>query len=161
MKRITKILAVSALLAAMLVTPVLAVDASYGADNTDFIIVQLNNNAAKLNGELNDFIKVQTGPNAEAVIAAQKALVASKIASVNRACAQNHLNNLAGKVYNAKVNEANALSQLNWSKSLAANSASFNGQVETAQRIYDNAVAATAAAEAYLAEAKVKLASYM
>ncbi len=161
MKKITKLLAATAVLAALFATPVLAIDASYSADNTDFLIVQLNNNAAKLNGELNDFIKVQTGPNAEAVIAAQKVLVANKIANVNRACSQNHINNLAGKVYNAKVNEANALSQLNWSKSLAANSATFNGQVEVAQKVYDNAVAATAAAEAYLAEAKVKLAPFM
>ena len=161
MKKITKLLVVASLLAAIFAMPVMAEEVSYSAANTDYLITLLNNNAAKLNGELNDFIKVQSGPNAEAIIAAQKALVADKIAKVNKQCAQNHIKFLEGRVYNKTVLLNTRLAQLNNFKTLAIGSPTWNDEVAAAQKEYDTVAAEKAAAEAYLAEAKVKLAPYL
>ena len=161
MKKITKLLVVASLLAAIFAMPVMAEEVSYSAANTDYLITLLNNNAAKLNGELNDFIKVQSGPNAEAIIAAQKALVADKIAKVNKQCAQNHIQFLEGRVYNKTVLLNTRLAQLNNFKTLAIGSPTWNDEVAAAQKEYDTVAAEKAAAEAYLAEAKVKLAPYL
>ncbi len=159
MKKIRKVMIVSAIMAMIFAVPVLAKDVSFSSENTDYLIVLLNNNAAKVNSELNDFIKVQCGPNAEAVIANQKALCAAKIASVNKECSENHIACLTQKVNDAKLVEKTRLDQLNWIKSIQGNIVSPD--IITAQAQYDQAVAARAAAEEYLAAAKVKLAPYM
>lgn len=161
MKKITKLLVVTALLAAMFAMPVMAKDVSFASDNTDYLIVLLNNNAAKLNADLNIFISKQCGPNADAVIAAQKALVADKIVKVNKECAENHIDNLSKKLYNAQQLEAARLKQLNQFKTFASQAAGWDAELASSQKDYDNAVAARIAAETYLADAKVKLAPFM
>ena len=161
MKKITKILVVSAILTMLFAMPVMAREVSFASDNTDYLITLLNNNTAKLQGELAAFAKVQCGPNADAVIAAQTALVNNKIATVNKECAQNHLDCLGKKVYNAKQLEATRLSQLNWFKTLAQSSSTWNDEVAAAQKEYDTVVAERVAAEAYLAAAQTKLAPYL
>ena len=141
--------------------PVMAREVSFSSENTDYLITLLNNNAAKLQADLANFSKVQCGPNAQAIIASQTALVNSKIAAVNKECAQNHLAMLNAKVYNAKQLEATRLAQLNWFKSLATQSATWNDEVASAQKEYDTVSAERAAAEAYLAAAQTKLAPYL
>ena len=161
MKKIAKILVVSAILTMILAMPVMAREVSFSSENTDYLITLLNNNAAKLNGELSDFIKVQCGPNKDAIIANQTALVANKIAAVNKECAQNHLDMLNAKVYNLKQLEATRLTQLNYFKGLLTQSNTWADEVVSAQKEYDTVVAERVAAEQYLATAKVKLAPYM
>ncbi len=161
MKKITKLLVVASLLAAIFAMPVMAQEVSFSANNTDYLITLLNNNAAKLNGELNDFIRVQAGPNADAIIAAQKALVADKIAKVNKQCALNHLEFLKGRVSNLTNLLATRQQQLNNFTTLAAGSPTWNDEVAAAQKEYDAVAAQKAAAEAYLAAAQVKLAPYL
>ena len=161
MKKITKILVVSAILTMLFAMPVMAREVSFSSDNTDYLITLLNNNTAKLQGELAAFAKVQCGPNAQAVIANQTALVNAKIAAVNKECAQNHLECLGKKVYNDKQFEATRLNQLNWFKTLAQGSSTWNDEVAAAQKEYDAAVAKTAADSAYLATAQAKLAPYL
>ena len=161
MKKITKLLVVTAILTMIFAMPVMAREVSFSSENTDYLITLLNNNAAKLNGELANFAKVQCGPNAQAVIANQTALVNSKIAAVNKECAQNHLTMLSGKVYNAKQLEATRLAQLNNFKALCNVSPTWADEVAAAQKEYDACVANTTAAEAYLAAAQTKLASYL
>ena len=161
MKKITKIIITLALLCAMLTLPAMAREVSFSDENTDALITLLNNNAARMNGDLADFIKVQAGPGSDAIIAAQKVLVANKIAQINKECAQNHIQMLEGKVYNAKQLEATRLTQLNNFKTLYAGSPSFIGELNIAQKEYDNCVAKRTAAEAYLATARIKLAPYL
>ena len=161
MKKITKLLVVTAILTMIFAMPVMAREVSFSSDNTDYLITLLNNNAAKLNGELADFAKVQVGPNAQAIIASQTALVNSKIAAVNKECAQNHLACLSGKVYNAKQLEATRLAQLNYFKGLLNVSPTWSDEVASAQKEYDAVVAERQAAEAYLAAAQTKLAPYL
>ena len=69
MKKITKLLAVTAILTMIFAMPVMAKEVSFSSENTDYLITLLNNNAAKLNGDLANFIKVQAGPGADAIIA--------------------------------------------------------------------------------------------
>ena len=159
MKKITKLLVATAILTMLFAVPVMARDVSFSSENTDYLIVLLNNNTAKLNNDLNDFIRVQSGPNAQAVIAAQKALVADKIARVNKECAENHIDCLTKKVADAKKDQQNRLNELNWFKTL--HGGATTNEVLAAQKIYDAAVADTAAKEAYLAAAKTKLAPFM
>lgn len=161
MRKFTKILAVSALLTALFAMPVMAREVSFASDNTDYLITLLNNNTAKLTADLNRFISVQSGPNKDTVIAAQTALVNNKIATVNKECAENHIDCLSKNVYNLKQVEATRLAQLNWFKGLAATSTTWNDECAAAQSQYDSAVAARTAAEAKLADAKVKLAPFM
>lgn len=161
MKKLSKLLVVSAILTMLFAVPVMAEDCSFSSENTDALITLLNNNAAKVTGELNDFIKVQCGPNAQAIIAQQTALVNNKIAAVNKASATNHIQLLKGKVENAKFIEATRLKQLNSFKALAAGSSTWNDEVAAAQKEYDTAVARRTAAEQYLADAQVKLAPYL
>ena len=161
MKKITKVLVVSAILTVLFAQPVMAREVSFSSENTDYLITLLNNNAAKLQGDLANFAKVQCGPNAQAIIAQQTALVNGKIAAVNKECAQNHLECLSKKVYNLKTLEGTRLAQLNWFKSLAAGSSTWNDEVASAQKEYDTVAAERAAAEAYLAAAQTKLAPYL
>ena len=161
MKKITKLLVVSALMAAMFAVPVMAKDVSFASENTDYLITLLNNNTAKLNADLNLFISKQCGPNAQAVIAAQSALVADKIAKVNKECAENHIDCLSKKVYNLTQLQATRLKQLNWFTGLAQTSSTWNDEVASAQKEYDTVSAQLAAAQQYLADAKVKLAPFM
>ena len=161
MKKITKLLVVSAILTMIFAMPVMAREVSFSSENTDYLITLLNANAAKINGELANFAKVQAGPNAAAVIANQTALVNSKIAAVNKECAENHIAFLNAKVYNLKQLEATRLQQLNNFKNLLTMSPTWAPQVASAQKEYDSVVAARVAAEQYLATAKVKLAPYL
>lgn len=161
MKKLTKIIAVLAALTMILAIPVMAREVSFSSENTDVLIQLLNNNTAKVQGELADWKKVQCGPGADAIIAAQTAMVNSKLAAVNKECAQNHINLLKGKVYNAKQLEATRLAQLNNFKTLYAGSASWIGELQKAQKEYDDCVAARIAAEAYLAAAQTKLAPFL
>ena len=161
MKKITKLLAVTAILTMIFAMPVMAKEVSFSSENTDYLITLLNNNAAKLNGDLANFIKVQAGPGADAIIANQTALVNSKIAAVNKECAQNHIEFLNAKVYNLKQLEATRLTPLNYFKGLLQMSPTWAPQVASAQKEYDTVVAARVAAEQYLATAKVKLAPYL
>ncbi len=161
MKKITKLLAVTALLAAMFAMPVMAREVSFSSDNTDYLITLLNNNTAKLQGELQRFISLQVGPGADAAIAAQTNLVANKIAVTNKECAENHIACLTGKVYNLTQLQATRQKQLTWFQSLAATSPSWNDEVASAQKELDTVTAQLAAAQAYLADAKVKLAPFM
>ena len=161
MKKLARILVVTALLIATLAMPVMAREVSFSSTNTDYLITLLNNNPAKLNADLNIFISQQCGPNADAVIAAQKALVADKIARVNKECAENHIDCLNKNVYNLKQLEATRLAQLNNFKNLLNMSPTWSDEVAAAQKEYDAVVAQRTAAEAYLATAKVKLAPYL
>ena len=161
MKKITKLLVVSAILTMLFAVPVMAKEVSISSTNTDYLITLLNNNAAKLNAELADFVKVQCGPNKDAIIANQTALVNNKIATINKECAENHIDYLNKKLYNKTVLEGTRLKQLNWFKELAQQSSSWNDEVAFAQKEYDTVVAERIAAEAKLAEAKVKLAPYL
>ncbi|MCR5221844.1 MAG: hypothetical protein K6D90_03190 [Lachnospiraceae bacterium] len=161
MKKLTKIIAVLAALTMLFAIPVMAREVSFSSENTDVLIQLLNGNAAKVQGQLADWKKVQCGPGADAIIAAQTAMVNSKLAAVNKECAQNHINLLKGKVYNAKQLEATRLAQLNNFKTLYAGSASWIGELQKAQKEYDDCVAARVAAEAYLAAAQTKLAPFL
>ena len=154
MKKIAKLIAVVSILTVLFTVPVMAREVSFSSDNTDYLIVLLNNNAAKMNNDLATFVKAQAGPGSEAIVANQTALVAAKIAQINKECAQNHLQMLQTKVYNAKQFEATRLAQLNNFKGLYATSATWAPQVAMAQAEYDKAVAARTAAEAYLAAAQ-------
>ncbi len=161
MKKITKLLVVSALLAAMFAMPVMAREVSFASDNTDYLITLLNNNTAKLQGELARFTSLQTGPNAQAAIAQQTALVTNKIAVTNKECAENHIDLLTKKVYNLTQLQATRQKQLTWFQTLAQTSPTWNDEVASAQKEYDTVSAQLAAAQAYLADAKVKLAPFM
>ncbi len=161
MKKITKILVVSALLTVLFAMPVMAREVSFASDNTDYLITLLNNNTAKLNNELAAFAKVQTGPNKDAVIAAQTALVNAKIVAVNKECAENHIKFLKERVYNKTVLQGTRLQQLNNFKALAQVSPTWNDEVAAAQKEYDTVTAEKAAMEAYLAAAQTKLAPYL
>ncbi len=159
MKKITKLLVISAVFTMIFALPVMAKDVSFSSDNTDQLITLLNNNAANVNAGLDEFVKVQCGPNAKAVIAAQKALVAQKIVSVNKECAENHIDYLTKKVNEAKIVENDRLNQLNYVKGIHGDIVSSD--VILAQKEYNDAVADSASKEAYLEAAKVKLASYL
>ena len=161
MKRITKVLVVCAIFTMLFAMPVMAREVSFASENTDYLITMLNNNAAKMQGELSTIVKATCGPNADVVIANQTALVNNKIATINKECAENHIECLNKKVYNATVLESTRLKQLNWFKELAQQSSTWNDEVAFAQKEYDTVVAERAAAEAKLAEAKVKLAPYL
>lgn len=161
MKKITKLLVVSAVLTMLFAMPVMAREVSFSSDNTDYLIKLLNNNAAKLQGELATFTKAQCGPGSDAIIANQTALVNGKIAAVNKECAENHLAMLNAKVYNLKKLEGTRQAQLNWFKTLAQSSSTWNDEVAAAQKEFDTVSAERAAAEAYLAAAQAKLASFM
>ena len=161
MKRITRILVVCAIFTMLFAMPVMARDVSFASENTDYLITLLNNNAAKMQGELSTIVKATCGPNADAVIANQTALVNNKIATINKECAENHIDYLNKKLYNKTVLEGTRLKQLNWFKELAQQSSSWNDEVAFAQKEYDTVVAERIAAEAKLAEAKVKLAPYL
>ena len=161
MKKITKLLVVSALLAAMFAMPVMAREVSFSSDNTDYLITLLNNNTAKLQGELARFVSLQQGPGADAAIAAQTALVNNKIAVTNKECAENHIAMLSAKVYNLTQLQATRQKQLTWFQTLAQTSSTWNDEVASAQKEYDSVSAELAAAQQYLADAKVKLAPFM
>ena len=161
MKKITKLLVVSAIFTMLFAMPVMAKEVSFSSENTDYLITLLNNNTAKLQGGLAEFTKVQCGPNANAIIAAQTALVNGKIAKVNKECAENHLYMLNAKVYNLKQLEKTRQDQLNWFTSLAQQSTTWNDEVASAQKELAAVSAQRAAAEAYLAAAQAKLAVYM
>ena len=161
MKRITKLLVVSAIFTMLFAMPVMAREVNFSSENTDYLITLLNNNASKLQGQLAAFSKVQCGPKADAIIAAQTALVNGKIATVNKECAQNHLAMLNAKVYNLKQLEGTRQAQLNWFKNLAQTSSTWNDEVAAAQKEFDAVSAERAAAEAYLAAAQTKLAVFL
>ncbi len=161
MKRIIGVIAAVSMLLALFTIPASAREVSFSDENTDVLILMLNNNAAKMNADLADFIKVQSGPDAAAIAASQTALVAAKIAQINKECALNHLQLLEGKVYNAKQLEQTRLVQLNNFKGLNAVMPNWLREEAQAQKEYDLCVAQRIFAENYLAAAKVKLAPYL
>ena len=161
MKKITKFLVVSSVLAMLFAVPVMAKEVSISADNTDYLLTLINNNNAKVNNDLAAFIKAQSGPAAETAIAQQTALVNSTLAKINKEVAENHIVLLEKKVYNAKQLEATRLAQLNNFKSLMQMSNTWAPKLDMVQKEYDRCVNARAAAEANLADAKVKLAPYL
>ena len=67
MKRITKVLVVCAIFTMLFAMPVMAREVSFASENTDYLITMLNNNAAKMQGELSTIVKATCGPNADAV----------------------------------------------------------------------------------------------
>ena len=160
-KRIIGMIAAVSVLLSLFAFPASAREVSFSNENTDVLIMMLTNNAAKMNADLADFVKVQSGPDAAAIVASQSALVASKIAQINRECAQNHLQFLEGKVYNAKQLEQTRLVQLNNFKGLNAVMPNWLREEAQAQKEYDLCVAQRVAAENYLAAARVKLAPYL
>ena len=162
MKTITKLFVVSALFTFLFALPVMAKPvASISAENTDVLIQKLQANATKEYNAFQDFVKVQCGPNAQAIIAQQTALVNNKIAVTNKECAENHIACLTGKVYNLTQLLATRQKQLTWFQSLAQTSPTWNDEVASAQKEYDTVAAQLAAAQQYLADAKVKLAPFM
>ena len=68
---------------------------------------------------------------------------------------------LSKKVYNLTQLQATRQKQLSWFQSLAQTSPTWNPQVASAQKEYDTVTAQLAAAQQYLADAKVKLAPFM
>ena len=161
MKKITKLLVVSAIFTMLFAMPVMAKEVSLSSTNTDYLITLIQANNAKLDAGLAEFVKVQCGPNAQAIIAQQTALVNNKIAVTNKECAENHIACLSGKVYNLTQLLATRQKQLTWFQSLAQTSPTWNDEVASAQKEYDTVAAQLAAAQQYLADAKVKLAPFM
>ena len=102
MKKITKLLAVTAILTMIFAMPVMAKEVSFSSENTDYLITLLEGNNAKLDAGLAEFVKVQCGPNKDVIIANQTALVENAKARVNKECAENHIDYLTKK-YNIAV----------------------------------------------------------
>ena len=161
MKTMIRLFAVSALLTLLFAMPVMAKEVSISADNTDVFIAKIEANNAKLNADLAAFIKAQTGPNADAAIALQTAIVAAESAKINKECSENHIQCLTTKLANAKQLEATRLAQLNWFTSLTQMSPTWAPYAAMAQREYDFASAMSAISESNLASAKIRLAPYM
>lgn len=161
MKKITKLLVVSAVLTMLFAVPVMAKEVSISSTNTDYLITLLNANDAKLDAGLAEFVKVQCGPNKDAIIANQTAFVASEKARVNKDCAENHINFLTQKYNLAVEYEKYRKAQLDWFTLLNSWSNTWAGKLAIAQAEYDAAVAITANDLAYLETAKVKLAPYL
>ena len=156
MKKITKLLVVSAILTMLFAVPVMAKEVSISSTNTDYLITLLKANDAKLDAGLAEFVKVQCGPNKDAIIANQTAFVASEKARINKDCSLNHIDYLTKKYNLAVEYEKYRKAQLDWFTSLP-----WLGKTAVAQAEYDAAVAITAADLAALESAKVKLAPYL
>lgn len=156
MKKITKLLVVSAILTMLFAVPVMAREVSFSSTNTDYLITLLEGNNAKLDAGLAEFVKAQCGPNKDVIIANQTALVESAKAKVNKECAENHIDYLTKKYNLAVKYEGLRKAQLDWFTSLP-----WLGKTAVAQAEYDAAVAITAADCAALESAKVKLAPYL
>ncbi len=161
MKKITKLLVVSAILTMLFAVPVMAREVSFSSTNTDYLITLLEANNAKLDAGLAEFVKVQCGPNKDAIIANQTALVESAKAKVNKECAENHIGYLTKKYNLAVEYQGYRKAQLDWFTMLNTWSTTWSGKLAIAQAEYDAAVAITAADLAALESAKVKLACYL
>ena len=163
MKKITKVLLVSALFTFLFALPVMAKPVtSISAEKTDVLLQKLQANATKEYNAFQDFAKVQCGPNAQAIIAAQAAIVQKDVAAVNKASAQNHIEMLATKAYQAKVAEGTRKAQLDWFTALNQNgNGAFARELAVAQAEYAAAVQITATAEANLAYGQSALANLL
>ena len=161
MKLITKLLIVSAMFTMLFALPVMAKECSIGAENTDVLLQKLNANAAKEYNAFQDFAKVQCGPNKDAIIAAQAALVTHDVAAVNKACSENHIEMLATKAAQAKYVESTRKAQLDWFTALSQGTNAYARELSVAQAEYASAVAITANAQANLAYAQTVLAPLM
>ena len=161
MKLITKLLVVSALFTFLFALPVMAHPASIGAENTDVLMAQLQANATKEYNAFQDFAKVQCGPNAQAIIAQQAALVTHDVAAVNKACAANHIEMKAARADLAQKVEATRKAQLDWFTGLSQNTNAYARELAVAQAEYAAAVQITANANAELAYAQSALANLL
>ncbi len=161
MKTITKLFVVSALFTFLFALPVMAHPASIGAENTDVLMSKLQANATKEYNAFQDFAKVQCGPNAQAIVAQQAALVTKDIAAVNKNCAINHIEMKAAKADLAKKVEATRKAQLDWFTALSANSNAYARELSVAQAEYAAAAQITATANAELAYAQSALANLL
>ena len=162
MKKITKVLLVSALFTFLFALPVMAKPvASIGAENTDVLMQKLQANATKEYNAFQDFAKVQCGPNAQAIIAAQAAIVQKDVAAVNKASAQNHIDFLTQKLNLAKEYEGCRKAQLDWFTALSANSGAYARELAVAQAEYAAAQQITATDAANLAYAQAALANLL
>ena len=155
MKKITKLLVVSAIFTMLFAMPVMAREAGISSENTDQLITLLNNNTAQLQKELADFVSVQVGKEADGVISSQTALVNDELAKFNRECAENHINFLEAGLKNAAALEERCQAMVTYATN---NEASM---ISSAQAELSKAGVDKAAAEAALAAAKAKLAAYM
>ncbi len=161
MKTFTKIFLLATLFTMLFSLPVLAREASISSPDTAVFAQKLNANIARVNAELDTFAKAQCGPNAEAIIAQQRAIAMADLAKVNKDCCQNHISYLTEKLELAKKAEKTRLDQLNWFKSLCQMSPTFAPKLKVAQAEYESAVAITAGIEANLAAAKSMFAPYL
>ncbi len=161
MKTITKLVLVSALFTFLFAMPVMAQTASIGAENTDVLMQKLQANATKEYNAFQDFAKVQAGPNAQAVIAQQAAVVTHDVAAVNQASAKNHIQMLTAKADLAKKVEATRKAQLDWFTALSAGSNAYARELGVAQAEYAAAQQLTATANANLAYAQSALANLL
>ncbi len=156
MKKITKLLVVSAIFTMLFAMPVMAKEVSLSSTNTDYLITLIQANNAKLDAGLAEFVKVQCGPNRDVIVANQTALVENAKARVNKECAENHIDYLTKKYNLAVAYEGYRKAQLDWFTALP-----WLGKTAMAQAEYDAAVAITANDLAALESAKVKLAPYL
>ena len=163
MKSIVKLLVVSAFLTLMFAMPVMAKPVtSISAENTDVLLQKLQANATKTYNGYQEFVKVQCGPTAQTAIAQQAAIVTRDIAAVNKASAQNHIEMLATKAYQAKVAEGTRKAQLDWFTALnQSGNGAFARELAVAQAEYAAAVQITATAEANLAYGQAALANLL
>ena len=162
MKTITKLFVVSALFTFLFALPVMAKPvASIGAENTDVLMQKLQANATKEYNAFQAFVSVQCGPNAEAAIANQAAIVQKDVAAVNKASAQNHLDMLAAKADLAQKVEATRKVQLDWFTSLSQGTNAYARELAVAQAEYAAAQQITATAQANLAYGQAALANLL
>ncbi len=162
MKTITKLFVVSALFTFLFALPVMAKPvASISAENTDVLLQKLQANATKEFNAFQDFAKVQCGPNAQAIIAAQAAIVQKDVAAVNKMSAQNHIDFLAQKADLAQKVEATRKAQLDWFTNLSQGTNAFARELAVAQAEYAAAVQITATANANLAYGQAALANLL
>ena len=161
MKLTTKLLIVTAMFTMLFALPVMAQDASFGYASTDALMTKLQANATAEYNAFQEFAKVQSGPNAQAIIAAQAAVVTKDVAAVNKGCALNHIEMLKTQAYNAKTVEATRKAQLDWFTALSQGTNAYARELAVAQAEYASAVQITATADANLAYAQAALANLL
>ncbi len=161
MKFTTKLLIVSAMFTMLFAFPVMAQTCSIGSENTDVLMQKLQANATKEYNAFQDFAKVQCGPNAQAIIAQQAALVTKDVAAVNKNCAINHIQMKAARLDLAQKTEATRKAQLDWFTALSQGTNAYARELAVAQAEYASAVQITATATAELAYAQSSLANLL
>ena len=161
MKKLTKVLVVSAMFTLLFALPVMAKEVSISSTNTDVLLQKLQANATMMYKGYAEFAKTQVGPGAEASIAAQAALVTAQTAAVNKECAENHLEYLNKKLNLAKEYEGYRKAQLDWFTKLSQGTNAYARELAVAQAEYAAAVQITAQDAAALAYAQGALANLL